>query len=318
MVRPYNPSEYKKHNPFYIIGYIFCVLLICCGWVMGYRLFFARYDDLHPEITWAVPGNVTTVIDVPGVLLWREICVRSSIRGNVYYPKGTGPVQVGKGQTVAIIKNGGKTRYVRAQQCGFFIAGLDGHEKRWKYSELWSGQGPIPEPYKLKIFKSGTLFNKGDIIGKIVLQPQSVRFIGYAREKGDFNKQLAERRLRLILESGDTGSLAELRVAKKAGSRKKIYVTLPWFPGDILKSRKYSLKIEAGRKKGVLVPESAVQIDKNGKMKIYLVQGQRLVQKKVGGCMADKGNILITKGLSVGDALAKNASEVREGRIQLW
>ena len=317
MVRSYAPEERERKSFLGLLGYWLAVVLIIIAWIAAFRLYFERYDNLHPDITWAKPGTKTYFVKVPGVLLWREEPVVSPSGGAVSFPSGTGPVVVGKNQLVAVVNDGVKSRSIRASETGFFIAGRDGEEEKWIYSELWSGKGPLAEPSALVMMKNGQHVGAGEIIGKVVVQPQELRFIGYAEPDGDFDEQLKNRRLRVMMDKNDTISRAELRVSKKANSRVKIYVTMPWMNGELLKSRKYTLTVEAGKRTGVLVPAASVRTEK-GRQRVFLVKGQRLVSQKIEGVPVENGMILVTKGLTVGDAIAADASEAREGRIQLW
>jgi len=65
------------------------------------------------------------------------------------------------------------------------------------------------------------------------------------------------------------------------------------------------------------VPNSAI-LRKDDRSGVYLVRGTRVVFVPVEGKPADNGKFIITKGISVGDAIVEDASTAREGRIQLW
>ena len=82
-------------------------------------------------------------------------------------------------------------------------------------------------------------------------------------------------------------------------------------------SRSYTLTVDAGRTDGSVVPESAV-IRSDKEIGIYMVKGSRVVYKKIEGRSIAAGIFLVTKGISVGDAVVEDASKAREGRIQLW
>lgn len=97
----------------------------------------------------------------------------------------------------------------------------------------------------------------------------------------------------------------------------KVYLTLPWFQPEVLSSRKCILTIEAGITKGALIPETSV-VFKNGTYKVYLVRGTRVVLRSVEGKDVGDSKFLVTNGISIGDAVIKDASGAREGRIQLW
>ena len=61
MVRHYTP-EGKKRT--FRITYWLGVAIIAVLWIWAFKSYFDRYEYLHPEITWAVPGIDTQVIEV--------------------------------------------------------------------------------------------------------------------------------------------------------------------------------------------------------------------------------------------------------------
>jgi len=86
--------------------YWIAVLLVVIVWAVAFKLYFDRYDYLHPDVTWAVPGVDTQLVEIPGVLLWKEIPLVANASGTVSYPQGTGPVRVAHGSVVARIISG--------------------------------------------------------------------------------------------------------------------------------------------------------------------------------------------------------------------
>ena len=78
-----------------------------------------------------------------------RVAVRAPAEGIVTYPQGTGPVRVARGTVVARISSGNRVSEVKAYQQGYFLAALDGMEQSWRYSELWPGFQPLPEPSPL-------------------------------------------------------------------------------------------------------------------------------------------------------------------------
>jgi hypothetical protein len=129
--------------------------------------------------------------------------------------------------------------------------------------------------------------------------------------------QIKNETLKVKMDGVDTVSTAEIRVSMKTGRRTKLYLTLPWFQPEVVLSRKYTLIVEAGMTEGAMVPNSAVMKRKES-LGVYMVRGSRVVFKPVEGKPADNGKFLVTKGISVGDAIVEDASTAREGRIQLW
>lgn len=314
MVRRFTPEEKKI---FLRPGYWIAVVLIIAVWIWAFKLYFERYEYLHPEITWAVPGTDNKTVPVRGVLLWKERLVNANISGVVTYPQGTGPVRVSRGSVVARISSGGTVRDIKAYQQGYFVAAVDGKEGTWRYSEIWPESSAPPKLMPIKKMKDGFVAGSGQAVGKLIEQPQELRFVGFAKDVGDISEQLKNKKLRVKMDGVDTISVADVRVALPVGGKVKMYLTIPWFPPELLMSRSYTLTVDAGRTDGSVVPESAV-IRSDKEIGIYMVKGSRVVYKKIEGRSIAAGIFLVTKGISVGDAVVEDASKAREGRIQLW
>lgn len=311
MVRRYTP-EGKKRS--FRVAYWLGVAAIIALWIWAFKSYFDRYEYLHPEITWAVPGIDNQIIKVKGLLLWKENVLLSPAAGTLTYPLGRGPVRVARGAVVARV--GG--REVKAYQQGYFVAGKDGQESTWRYSSIWpSEQKEFSKPYKLQFLSDNTAAMRGQIVGKIIEQPQELRFIGYMPMRGDVEEQIRRKKLRVRIDSEDTVSTAKIRVTQKAGNLTKFYLTMPWFPPELALSRNYTLIIDAGQTEGALVPQSAI-LEKGGRTGIYMVRGARVVFIPVEGRKLANDKFLVTKGITVGDAVVEDAAIAREGRIQLW
>jgi hypothetical protein len=119
------------------------------------------------------------------------------------------------------------------------------------------------------------------------------------------------------MDALDTSSRANVRVFEAMGHRAKIYLDMPWFPSDLLLSRKSKLIIEAGSTSGVAIPESAVGM-KDGKRGAYVLRGSETYFSEIRGRIIDGGKFLVTDGIKLGDAVIVNASGAREGRVRLW
>ncbi|MEA4873620.1 MAG: HlyD family efflux transporter periplasmic adaptor subunit [Synergistaceae bacterium] len=313
MVRRFEPDEPRRFKPMYWLMVFFVIVI----WIWAFKLYFDRYEYLHPEITWAIPGIDVELVKIHGVLLWKEVPLPASAGGIVTYPQGTGPVRVSRGSVVAKITSGNRASDVKAYQQGYFVAALDGNEQTWRYSEIWPGFQTLPEPGTLNRLKNGLLVGKGQPVGKLIEQPQELRFIGYSRISGDMAEQIKSKKLRVKMDGVDTVSAADIRVSTKADNKIKLYLTLPWFQPESVLSRKYTLTIEAGRTEGALVPQTSI-IELDGRSGVYMVRGSRVVFVPVKGKRVDNKMFIITKGVSVGDAVVEDASTAREGRIQLW
>ncbi|MGI6442891.1 MAG: hypothetical protein GXZ13_03060 [Synergistaceae bacterium] len=315
MVRQISRNDEEQRE--FRLDYWIAVLVIIIIWVWGVKLYFTRYDYLRPEIAWATQGMNTEVVKSEGVLLWSESLLTSEKNGVISYPQGVGPVRVGKGTVLAVITSGSVTTNIKAPDVGYFIAGTDGLEMGWKYSQLWHEDLKPFETKALQMKKNNDEINSGEPIGKLIALPQELRFIGKIDLVGDLNEQIKNKSLRIMLDEMDILSRAAVRASKNIGNSVKVYLTLPWFPPEILKDRKYTLTIEAGRASGALIPSTSVE-RKNGTQIVYLVRGTRVMIKQVEGKYIEDGKFLATKGISVGDPVVKDASGAREGRIQLW
>ena len=116
------------------------MLAVIFVWIWAFRLYFERYEYLHPDVTWALPGIDYKIVKVKGVLLWKEVPIYAPADGRVSYPQGEGPVRVGRGSVVTVMRTAGRTVEMKAYQQGYFIARSDGHEAAWRYAELWPGK----------------------------------------------------------------------------------------------------------------------------------------------------------------------------------
>lgn len=314
MVRRYEPEEKGRGIK---LAYWLAVLGVAVLWIVAYRMYFNRYEYLHPDVTWAVPGVDSEVVTSDGLLLWTENTITAPFAGRVSYPQGAGPVRVGSGAQIIKLSSGGNVRYIKAPQQGYFVAGYDGSEGKWRYSDIWPGKGPLPDTAKIKMLHDGDEVQAGSVIGKIVPQPQDLRFIGYMKTAGTVDKQLKEQRLRVKMDSDDTISIAEIRVSTTMGDRIKFYITLPWFDPESVLSRRYRLIIEAGRTEGAMIPGISV-LKRDSVTGVFRVRGSHVVFTPVEGRFIAGGNFLVTKGIYIGDAIVEDASSAKEGRIQLW
>ncbi len=311
MVRKFVPE--KKSRAF-SITYWLGVLVIIVLWVWAFKLYFDRYEYLHPDITWATPGIATQHLKVSGYHLWKENDIRAPVYFVCVYSINSCQLRVPRGAVVARV--GG--RDVKAYQQGYFVAGKDGREQGWRYSALWHAKrSEFAAESKLRYFGNGAQVARGQMIGKIAEQPQELRFIGYLPMRGDVAKQLKSERLRVRMDAEDTVTDAEVRVTLKEGGLTKFALAMPWFQPEMLMSRSYELIVDAGQTRGAMIPQSAL-IKKGGKDGVYMIRGARVVFAPVSGKMLNGGMFLATKGISVGDAVVEDAASAREGRIQLW
>ncbi len=309
------PRERSRlgYRIFYGIA-LFAILIV---WVYAFKSYFEHYDSIHPEIAWAVPWMEVDSVTAKGIFLWNETRLASPRDGSVRFPMGSGPVRVFKGAVVVRVSSGPSVSEVRSPVEGYFIAGLDGVEGEWRYSKLWPGAKELPEVGSVRMKREGASVRKGEAVGKIVPQPQNLRFMGYADLGGNLESELAANRLMVKLDATDTPSQAYVRVYERMGHRVKLYLNMPWFPPDVLLSRNYNLTIEAGETTGVAIPESAVTL-RNGREGAYVLTGSNAVFRSVRGRPISGSRFLVTEGIRLGDAVIVNGQLAREGRIKLW
>jgi hypothetical protein len=309
--------EKKEQRPERKLGpkiiYCMSVTAIAVLWVIAFRSYFEQYDSAHPEIAWALPWVQADTIMASGVYLWNETEIKAPASGAVSFPGGAGPHRVAKGALLASV--GGA--HVRAAQEGYFLAGADGMEGKWRYPTLWPGYNEMPSAAPVRMTKEGQKVKSGAVIGKLILQPQDLRFIGYADLMGNLEEDLASNKVMVKMDALDTPSHAHVRVYERVGHRAKMYLTVPWFPPDVTLSRNCEMIIEAGTTTGVTVPESSV-IVRGGHRGAFVLKGSEAVFAKVEGRSIGGNRFLVTKGVKLGDAVIVNGSSAREGRVRLW
>lgn len=314
MVRKYETQEQeRKTRPTYWVT----VLLIIMLWIIAFKMYFVNYENMHPNLTWAAPGMSQTTEKADGVYLWEETVLASPLAGKVYYPCGTGPVRVATGQIVAKIATETSGIEIRAFQQGYFIAGTDGQEGKWRYSLLWPDLKTLPDTKPVKMHQNGDPVQQGEPVGKLIPQPQTLRFIGLVPATENLKRQTDKNRIRLMMDEADTSSPAEISVSMKEGGNIKFLISLPWFTPAVLKNRRGALVIEKGNEDGAVIPASALT-KRHGKNGVFLVRGTRVFFREVEGHPLKDGRFIVTKGINIGDALVEDAGSAKEGRIQIW
>ncbi|MDR1133427.1 MAG: efflux RND transporter periplasmic adaptor subunit [Synergistaceae bacterium] len=302
----------------YRVFYGFFAILIAAAWIYVFKLYFGHYNSIHPKITWASPWVQTDLIPVDGLLVWDEKVLPSPRDGAVKYPLGTGPVQVPKGVTVARISSGAAASDVISPEAGYFMAGLDGSEEKWEYKDVWRETEKY-DPETVKMSKDGDKAKKGAPIGKLVRQPQPLRLIAYVDLTEGMKKELSAKTVKVKMDPLDTPSQAEVSVyvPEQSESLAKVLMVVPWFPPEILMSRKYRLLVQTGETSGVAIPEAAVTV-KEGKQGVYVLKGAESVFTEIEGRVIDASKFLVISGLKLGDAVIAEAEGAREGRVRLW
>ena len=304
----------------YKIFYGFFAILIAAAWIYAFRLYFGHYDSIHPRITWAAPGVQTDILPVDGLLLWDESVLPSPRDGAVKYPLGTGPIRVPKGAAVARVTSGSSASDVKSPEEGYFVAGLDGSEGNWKYSAIWNEIEKF-DPKAVKMLKDGDKVKKGAPIGKIVRQPQQLRLVANVILTEGMKKELSSKTLKIKMDPLDPPSQAEVDVydPEKSGASARVLLKVPWFPTQVLTSRKYRLLVQTDEISGLSIPESAVTV-KEEKQGVYVLKGAESVFTKIiEGRVIDASKFLvISADLKLGDAVIAEGEGAREGRVRLW
>ena len=313
----------KKSNKFLYktlikLVYALCVSCIIAGSVYVYMMWYRRYSAARPPLASAEGGFYLDETPFKAVLLWQEKVLFSPAEGKVFYPKGIGPLFVGVNETLAVIesKDTDKRFYIKAKKPGYFIAGLDGYEGQWNYINLWNNAG-ISVNRKLKLIKNGSSVMKGMPVGKLIPQPQQLRAIAYIGSLPALEDMVKDRKISIKMEKSSFAFDADIEAISQTGSLRKIYLVLPFFPLEIVRSREINLILCMGEKRGVVIPESAVLMQ-GGKLWVYRVEGDEVVKRKVMGLPLGKGKFMVTEGLKPGEVVVKNASKAREGVIKLW
>lgn len=296
--------------------YLIAAAGICAAWAAAYRSYFRHYDGTHPEIVWAKPWMHDSMVKIRGVLLWDEVVLKAPHAGTVIYPQGPRPHKVVKGAVVARVKSGGKLYDVKSPESGYFVGGADGREGAWRYSDIWL-EDDIPDVGEIELFADGRNVAQGGAVGKLVPQPQELRFICYADANEAMREALASKRLMLKMDETDTSSRAEVRVSEEIGHLTKIYLTMPWFPPRALLSRAAEVIVDTGGEHGVVIPDSAVT-ERDGETGAFVIRGSESVFCKVRGKAVDGGKFMVQEGVKLGDAVVVDGESAMEGRVSLW
>jgi hypothetical protein len=132
-------------------------------------------------------------------------------------------------------------------------------------------------------------------------------------------EELSSKTVKVKMDPLDTPAQADVDVydPQESGTSAKVLLKIPWFPPQVLMSRKYRLLVQTGETLGVAIPETAVTV-KEGKRGVYLLKGAESVFTEVDGRVIDASKFLVVSGLQLGDAVIAEAENAREGRVRLW
>lgn len=304
--------------PFRLVQYT--VILIIFG--MGYKvygLWYNTYRLSHPQIIEAVTTNYSEEQPLNGILLWDEQLIYAPKSGILTYPSPR-PRIVAKDEIVAAIDG----TAVRAPYPAYFYPGLDGEEGSWVYPKLWPDFAPFPEFHDAELIENGTYLQRGEPIGKLVPQPQTLRCIAYLDSTPSLEravKNTNDPAIRIRTEHDGKERKAEVVTHKSAGQKMKVYLRLPFFQPSILRSRRFTASVVTDEQKGVMVPDTAV-ITRGGKNMVFIVQGNSPELREVEGFPSDEETFFIEKGVAPGNKLILNADSLSQSmgdeNIRIW
>ena len=310
----------RKRVPVYLrlIQYTVIVLIFMAGyWI--YRLWYENYMISHPQIIEAVSTNYSEEQPLQGILLWDEQLIYAPKEGYLSYPSPR-PRIVAKGEILAALDG----TAVYSPYPAYFYPGLDGEEGSWSYPKLWPDFAPFPEFENASLIENGTHLLRGDPIGKLVPQPQILRCIAYLDSTPSLEKILRSKEnatIRVRTEFEGKERKADVIASKFSGQKIKVYLRLPFFPPNILRSRAFAASVVTDVQKGVMVPDTAV-ITRNGKNMVFVVQGNTPELRAVEGFPADEQNFFIEKGVEPGNKLILNADSLSQTfgdeNIRIW
>lgn len=304
--------------PFRLVQYT--VILIIFG--MGYKvygLWYNTYRLSHPQIIEAVTTNYSEEQPLNGILLWDEQLIYAPKSGILTYPSPR-PRIVAKDEIVAAIDG----TAVRAPYPAYFYPGLDGEEGSWVYPKLWPDFAPFPEFHDAELIENGTYLQRGEPIGKLVPQPQTLRCIAYLDSTPSLERAVKNTKdpaIRIRTEHDGKERKAEVVTHKSAGQKMKVYLRLPFFQPSILRSRRFTASVVTDEQKGVMVPDTAV-ITRGGKNMVFIVQGNSPELREVEGFPSDEETFFIEKGVAPGNKLILNADSLSQSmgdeNIRIW
>jgi hypothetical protein len=291
--------------------YYATVVLLVMGVVELYLLWLDNYNMWHPEVAAATAMGYVEELPLAGVLIWDERVLVAPREGVVTYLSPL-PRRVQKGEKVAAIDGFA----IKADMPGYFSPILDGQEGTWVYAKLWPGsQFPplgVHEP-----LQEGFFLEKGKPLGKLVPQPQDLRCIAYLDKTLSLEQDIERGLIEIKTEPTGKSRQATVRASVDMGQKVKVYITLPFFPPELLATRTFSCSVLTGSREGVAVPHSAVVL-RDGELGVLMVQGSVTTFTKIEGFPADEENFFITKGIVPGSLVVLYADKVKEGVVRLW
>ena len=290
--------------------------------MMGYRVYkiwYEKYKLSNPQLIEAMSTNYSEEQPLRGILLWDEQLIYAPQDGILTYPTPK-PRYVAKGEMLAALDG----IAVRAPYPAYFYPALDGSEGEWVYPKLWPDFAPLPEPAPASLIEDGAFLGQGEPIGKLIPQPQVLRCITYLDTTPSLERALNTKDnpvIRIRTETDGKERYAEAVAVKSSGQKLKVYLRLPFFPPDMLKSRLFAASFVSDIQKGVMIPDTAV-ITREGKNMVFVVNGNSTELQAVEGFPAEEGEFFIEKGINPGTKLILNADaiifNVKNENLRIW
>ncbi len=312
-------SKRRRGLPLRLAYYSLIIFIFMMGYRV-YKLWYKNYSLSHPQLIEAMTTNYNEEQPLDGILLWDEQLIYAPKDGILTYPTPR-PHYVSKGEIVAALDG----TAVYAPYPAYFYPGLDGQEGNWVYPKLWPDFAPFPEFQNAALIENGTPLKRGDAIGKLIPQPQILRCIAYldrtpSLERALNRKENAVIRIRTEIEGKDRK--ADVVAVKSSGPKLKVYLRLPFFPPDAVRSRAFTASVITDVQQGVMVPDTAV-ITRGGKNLVFIVNGNSTELHAVEGFPSDEENFFIEKGVEPGNKLILNADTINfnfgdDNTIRIW
>ena len=301
-----------------IINYAVIFLFLMIGYRF-YKIWYENYKLSNPQLIEAVSTNYSEEQPLHGILLWDEQLIYAPKDGILTYPSPR-PRYVAKGEMLAALDGVA----VRAPYPAYFYPALDGEEGSWVYPKLWPDFAPFPEFHEAELIEDGTFLGRGEPIGKLIPQPQTLRCIAYLDATPSLERALHSKEnpsIRIKTENEGKERRADVVAVKSSGQKLKIYLRLPFFPPNILRSRIFNASVVTDIQKGVMVPDTVV-ITRNGKNMVFIVSGNSTELHEVEGFPADEKNFFIEKGVQPGNKLILNADAIifnfKDENLRIW
>ena len=291
---------------------VLAILVIAAFWLLAFKWHIMHYYEERPDIYWTVPSVYYPTVPCRGILFWKEKLLPAPASGMIKYPLGRGPVRVAKGDTVAIVAGVA----LKVDEPGYFVAGLDGHEGKMKYGELWNREKLEFEKANFQYFKDGILVNKGATVGKLVLSLLGTRFIGTISTTPRIAEQI--KKDYIYVKDDDTNSYdrAIIRTDLDDGKgSKRLYMDLPFFRLKDVTNRVVTLQVDAGQETGALFPICCI-VKKNGKLGVLRVRSQSATFTPVVGSYIQGEKFLAREGVAAGQPIVLHPESTREGRVK--